>query len=228
MPIARLYETEQQAQDAAQKLSSEFPDGTVQLITPSSEGDATSMLVRAGFRDDQAAAFAAEIAQGRSLVGNSPAFGSGARVQALLGEFGPIAMAAPAQIARTGSSARYTPFSDLLGLKLLTNNSRQAWWFTEDMIKRPDVTSLGIPRLQRNYNMSLGIPRLQRKYNWSFGVARLQRKYNWSFGIPRLQRKYNWSLGIPRLQRKYNWSFGIPRLIYARDTRVESGSWRSP
>ncbi|MEO0974975.1 MAG: hypothetical protein AAFX85_17950, partial [Pseudomonadota bacterium] len=209
-------------------LCSEFPDSTIHLITPSSGGDAGAMLARAGFEGDQAAVYAAQIAQGRSLVGTSPAFGSGARVQALLGEFGPIAVALPATASRTGGSARYTPFSDIIGFKLLTEDTRQAWWWTEDMLKRPDVTSLGIPRLQGNYNMSFGIPRLQRKYNWSFGVPRLHRNYNLSFGIPRLQRKYNWSFGIPRLKRAYNLSFGIPRLIYTRSTAVESGSWKSP
>ncbi|MEO0421345.1 MAG: hypothetical protein AAF184_03350 [Pseudomonadota bacterium] len=228
MPIARLYETEQQAQDAAQKLRDEFPYSNVHLITPSSGGDAAATLVGARFEAEQAAAYAAEVAQGRSLVATSPDFGSGARTSALLEEFGPIAMAVPAKSTRTRGNARYTPFSDLIGAKLLTSNTRQAWWFTEDQIKRPDVTSLGIPRLQSNYNLSFGIPRLQRKYNWSFGIPRLQRNYNLSLGIPRLNRNYNLSFGIPRLNRNYNLSFGIPRLIYNRNPQVESGSWRSP
>ena len=199
MPLmARLYETEEQAQNAAAKLSSELPGGTVHLMTPSSDGDAATMLRRAGLEAGDASAFAAEIAQGRSLVANNPPFGKGATAKAVLDEFGPLPMA-PVADSRA-ASARYTPFSDLLQLPLLTKRPHQTWWYGDELI-------------QRNYNLSFGIPRLNRAYNLSFGIPRLNRMYNLSFGIPRLNRAYNLSFGIPRLNRAYNLSFGIPRLI---------------
>jgi uncharacterized protein YbaR (Trm112 family) len=197
MPIARLYETEQQAQDAAAKLSSMYPDSTVHLITPSSGGDAAATLKKGGFDADDAAAYAAEIAKGRSLVANSPAFRQGVPVKATLDEFGPIPMG-PLPSARPTANSRYTPFSEALGWNLLTNRTQQAWWWG-DLLRRPDVISGNIPRLRRTYNLSFGIPRLRRMYNVSFGIPRLNRMYNLSFGIPRLNRAYNLSFGIPRL-----------------------------
>jgi hypothetical protein len=212
MPIARLYETEQQAHDAAQKLSGELPGVTVHVITPSSGDDVARTLKRAGFDADDASVYAAEIAQGRSLVANSPAFGQGATVKSVLDDFGPISTR-PMPSSRPDASARYTPFSYLLGWSPLTRRTQQAWWWGEDLLRRPNIISGGIPRLNRAYNLSFGIPRLRRMYNVSFGIPRLRRMYNLSFGIPRLRRMYNVSFGIPRLRRMYNLSFGIPRLI---------------
>ncbi|MEO0421347.1 MAG: hypothetical protein AAF184_03360 [Pseudomonadota bacterium] len=198
MPIARLYETEQQAHDAAQKLSSSNAGGSIHVITPTSGGDAVAELTGAGVDAGDAAAYAAAVAGGKSVVTASAPFGQGVVVKSVLDEFNPVPMALPSK--RREASSRYTPFSEALALNLLTNRTQvMGFWGRE--LKRPDVTRFGFPRLQRNYNLS-------------FGIARLNRKYNWSFGIPRLQRNYNLSFGIPRIQRNYNWSFGIPRLIH--------------
>ncbi len=197
MPIARLYETEQQAQDAANKLSSEYPQGGVHLFTPSSGGDVAASLAGAGFDSGDAAAYAAEVAQGRSVVASAPAFGQGVLVKSVLDEFGPIPMSPLPSAAREANS-RYTPFSEFLGVSVLTKRTQQAWWWGREL-KRHDIASFGIPLLRKPNIISFGIPRLNRMYNLSFGIPRLNRAYNLSFGIPRLNRAYNLSAGIPRL-----------------------------
>jgi hypothetical protein len=204
MPIAYVYETEQQAQDAAQKLSSRYPESAVHLITPSSGGDAAAALKSGGFEASDAAAFAAEIARGRSVVAANPSFGQGVVVKSILDEFGPIPMG-PLPSSYRDASARYTPFSEALGLSLLTRRTQQAW-FWGDQLKRPDVSSLGFPRLKRNYNLSFGIPRLKRNYDLSFGIARLLKNnptpLSSMLGLPLSKPPGVASLGLPRLVKR--------------------------
>jgi hypothetical protein len=220
MPIARLYETEQQAQDAAARLSSELPGGTVHLLTPSAADDAARLLKRGGFDATDVSVYAAEIAKGRSLVAASPAFGMGARVKAVLDEFAPVAIERLPSETRK-ATAMYTPFSELLGLSLLTKQTQQAWWFGEVQLKRPDATSLGQPRLKRPDVTSLGLPRLVKSptpFSSLFGLPLLKKPGVASLGFPRLLKNPTplssmlglstrkepdvASLGLPRLKRK--------------------------
>ena len=78
-PIVRMYETEQQARDAVQKLQAEgFPEDQIFLVTPQSGGtvEAIAAAIMAGFvLRSHAKVYAEGIQKGRSLVVVRASFG---------------------------------------------------------------------------------------------------------------------------------------------------------
>ncbi|MEO0972859.1 MAG: hypothetical protein AAFX85_07165, partial [Pseudomonadota bacterium] len=187
MPIAYLYETETQARDAAQQLGSEFPNTQAYVFAPASHGDVAAALEGEGFPADDAALYASQVTRGRSLVVTAPLFGEGVRAKATLEAYSPVELGALPSAGRR-PSARYTPFSEFLSLPLLTERRQQAW-FWGDALKRPDVASLGIPRLLSNptpLSSLLGLSTHKRPDVTSLGQPRLKRPDVASLGLPRL------------------------------------------
>lgn len=93
-PIVRMYETEQQARNAARKLKDEgFPEDQIFLVTPQSGGtaEAIAAAIMAGFvLRSHAKVYAQGIQAGRSLVVVRAAFGYTQDAIDILDSFGPV------------------------------------------------------------------------------------------------------------------------------------------
>ena len=93
-PIVRMYETEQQARSAVQKLQDEgFPEDQVFLVTPQSGGtvEAIAAAIMAGFvLRSHAKVYAEGIQKGRSLVVVRASFGHSQDAIDILNSFGPL------------------------------------------------------------------------------------------------------------------------------------------
>lgn len=93
-PIVRMYEAEQQARDAVQKLKDEgFPEDQIFLVTPQSGGtaEAIAAAIMAGFvLRSHAKVYAEGIQRGRSLVVVRASFGHSQDAIDILNSFGPV------------------------------------------------------------------------------------------------------------------------------------------
>lgn len=166
-PIVRVYETEQQARDAASKLREEgFPADDVALVTPTSGGEAVSPAailnaVRAGkVLGGKAERYAQHIEAGRSLAAVRPPFGYAKLASGILDGFGPLEIeprrpqvsstawdeAAPLSSAlqlRTIQRNQPAPFSSLLGLNTLSRGGRTFLSSMFGELTRPDFAVFG-------------------------------------------------------------------------------------
>ncbi|MCU0975098.1 MAG: general stress protein [Steroidobacteraceae bacterium] len=93
-PIVRMYEAEQQARDAVQKLKDEgFPEDQIFLVTPRSgnTAEAIAAAIMAGFvLRSHARIYAEGIQRGRSLVVVRASFGHSQDAIDILNGFGPV------------------------------------------------------------------------------------------------------------------------------------------
>jgi hypothetical protein len=147
-PIVRVYESEQQARDAANRLKEEgFPPNEVYLVTPLSGEEVepattvSSALLAGRVLGKQAQRYARFVEGGRSLVAVCPPFGYAQLAMNILADHGPIETeprppqpssmawdeAAPFSSAfqlRTIQRNQPAPFSSLLGLGTLSRGGR--------------------------------------------------------------------------------------------------------
>lgn len=116
-PQVRLYETEQQARDAADKLRENgFSPDAIVVVTPS-EGDMDA-AVKLGVNELDAPVYENRIKEaGRSFVAVAPNYGYGLTAVAILDDFNPVDTDLRVGVDQPDGR---TPFSELLGWPTLT------------------------------------------------------------------------------------------------------------
>jgi hypothetical protein len=141
-PIARLYETEQQARDAVSRLREEgFSADSIFLVAPGSGGeggvfaDLSAAIATGRVLGRSANLFAERVQRGRSLVVIEAPFGHGQRATEIMDSQGPVdtdvrlvsepvpSRAAPLSTAWGWPVLSYNkpaPFSDFLGFQTLS------------------------------------------------------------------------------------------------------------
>ncbi len=126
-PIVRMYEAEQQARDAVQKLKDEgFPEDQIFLVTPQSgsSAEAIAAAIMAGFvLRSHAKIYAEGIQRGRSLVVVRAAFGHSQDAIDILSSFGPVdtGLRLPKEPSIAWDEA--APISSALRIPVLIRNS---------------------------------------------------------------------------------------------------------
>jgi hypothetical protein len=173
-PIVRVYESEQQARDAAGSLKDEgFRPEDIYLLTPASGEElglpptAVSDAILAGRTlGKHASRYAAYLAEGRSLVAIRPPYGYSQLAINILAGYGPLETEPrPPERSSTAwdeaaplSSAlqlpplkrnRPAPFSSLLGLKTLSPGGRTSLSSMAGELTSPHFAFFGASRLAR-------------------------------------------------------------------------------
>jgi hypothetical protein len=126
-PIVRMYEAEQQARGAVQKLKDEgFPEDQIFLVTPQSGGSAEAIAaaIMAGFvLRSHAKVYAEGIQRGRSLVVVRASFGHSQDAIDILNSFGPVdtGLRLPREPSIAWDEA--APISSALRIPVLIRNS---------------------------------------------------------------------------------------------------------
>jgi hypothetical protein len=184
-PHVRLYETEQQARDAAAKLQQEgFPTA---LVTPS-EGDMDA-AVKLGLSAYDAPIYAERVKQeGRSLVAATAPYGLGLTVLAILDEHSPIEE--DLRTTRHLPDGR-TPFSELLSWPVLTKRRTffsRIWG--QELTRKPGGSGIKLTSNPTPFSSALGLATLAKPPgDSSFGFPLLTRPAaDDSFGFPLLTK----------------------------------------
>ncbi len=229
IPMLRIYDSQERAQEAARALVSRgFEERSVLLLTPSPGQEAAQ--VRAAVEDELVAGSQApfctrSLQQGRSVVAVRVPFGRGQVAVGTLEDYGPVdTEQIPAYEARNPA-----PLSDLLGIPTLTEDQGaffgalvgSSWTFSSlfglGLLSRnpaPLSSLFGMKTLtkpKKNWERSFGLPLLSRNpapLSSLLGMKTLTKpKKNWerSFGMPLLSKDpapFSDYLGISVLSRK--------------------------
>jgi hypothetical protein len=193
-PIGRMYETEDQARVAMQRLQEEgFGEEIMFLVPPGTTAEA----MPAGVPRDQAIAYARRLEHGHTLLLVRAAFGWGETVSRIMDDCGPVSTRS-VPVLRPRNPA---PFSNLIGMPTLSTRGRS---YFSGML--PELTRPGF-----SFSSKFGMKLLSQKKgprDKSFGMKLLsEKKGPWekSFGIKLLsQKKGPWekSFGFPLLKRR--------------------------
>ncbi len=224
-PIVRMYETEQQARGAFDRLLAEgFPADTVFLVTPGSGGagaslDAIAAAIMAGYvLRSHARVYASGIARGRSMVIVRAGFGFSQAAIDIMAAFNPVdtGLCLPEEPSIAWDEG--APLSSALRLPVLWR-------------KQPNPMSrfLGLPPLSRGRSVlspmfgELANPRFA--LSALFGLGLLSRNpapLSSLLGLPTRSGKsgpWTTSFGLPLLSRKaapLSSLFGLPVLTRMR------------
>ncbi len=229
IPMVRIYDSEERAQEAAGALVGRgFDERAVVVLTPSPGQDAARVraAVERELLPGSQARFCAQCLQrGRSVVAVRVPFGRGQVALGVLESFGPVDTdQLPAYEVRNPA-----PLSDLLGIPTLTEDQgtffgalvRSSWTFSSlfglGLLSRkaaPLSSLLGMKTLTRSkkdWTTSFGLPLLSRAatpLSSLIGMRTLTKpRKNWerSFGLPLLSKEaapLSDYLGISVLSKK--------------------------
>ena len=128
IPTVRMYATEQQARDVAEKIADKgFDEDAISLITPTvgGEAEAVDVAIRDGFvPSDYRDVCAQALRRGRSIVAfKMPTFGSGQVLLDIMQSHGPVDTELLPQRRQPRQPA---PLSDFLGIPTLTDRAPRA------------------------------------------------------------------------------------------------------
>ena len=218
-PIVRVYESEQQARDAANRLKEEgFSPDEVYLVTPLSGEEVdpaatvSSALLAGRVLGKQAQRYAQFVEGGHSFVAVLPPFGYAQLAMNILAEHGPIeteprppqrsSMAwdegAPFSSAfqlRTIQRNQPAPFSSLLGLGTVSRGGRSFFATLFGELTDPHFALFGRSSLSSRaapLSSLVGLKTLS---------GRSGPSWRSSFGLPMLTSGSPYSLGLPLLSR---------------------------
>ena len=163
----RLFETEQQAQDAMAKLKDiGLGDNMIVLLTPSpgSEESAVRDAIAAGkLPGIQVNVATKALRAGRSVLSVELPYGAGQRVDDILASCNPVDTEMLADVP----SANASPFSDFLGIPTLIDGTSST-----RLLSGPKERSMGFPLLTRGGKPMFGAVKPFRK-NSSMGLPLL-------------------------------------------------------
>ncbi|MEM1089781.1 MAG: hypothetical protein AAGI67_05335 [Pseudomonadota bacterium] len=205
LSTVRLYEQEQQAQEAASQLKQAgFRDDTIMVLTPGEESAAA--VVSAINKNQMAARFRKVCIQalqnGKTVLAVWPSFGMGLTAEEIMDSFGPV---------DTDSLPPYVPYdpsplSDLLGIPTLVKHehsinirqlTRPGWtlssMFGIGLLKRSDKSIIPMKELNApkpNRRSSFGIPLLKSSDSAIIPMKQLtsSKSKRTSFGLPLLSK----------------------------------------
>lgn len=204
-PIVRVYESDHQARDAANKLKEEgFPTDEVFLVTPASGEEAgaptaiSGALLAGHALGKHARRYAAYVEEGRSFVAIRPPYGYSQLAINILAGYGPVETeprppqrsstawdeAAPLSSAlqlRTIKRNQPAPFSNTLGLSILSSGGRSAFSKMFGELTSPDFALFGRSHLVHEAAPLSSFFRLKT-------LTRSEGPWRRSFGLPLLSR----------------------------------------
>jgi len=185
IPSIRLYESESQAQDAIRQLREEdlgLGQGSIAIV--SGAADAAEPELLAELPSVYRRLIEDNLQRGRTAVLIRPAYGVGARAEAVLDGCDPVDVELPEY-----KPPQPAPLSDFLGIPTLADMQPRA-----RLIPRPSGPSFGFRLLSNNPAPLSSMLRLKllsnRPGTTSFGLpllSRPKRPWNSSFGLPLLK-----------------------------------------